>query len=572
MAQFFTDFSEYTTGVAASDWTEVGSASNQSNTVETAVPAVSFGGQGLNFVLSGGDQTVLTWDEVDSLSADVDIVGRFHTTDATGSQMRIIARNSGADGSETHYALVDDAGANQIQIVEFTNGNSGANLDTAAFTSVSSTYYWMRFRVNGATQKGKIWADGDVEPEAWMVEATDATITAAGRQGIGAFTSSGTKYWDVFSVATAGDRAKMPARTIPTFVEEHSVPLVNGDFETGDFTGWDLAVGTALIETTNAITGTYSAEGGSNEVSTQIDQQILTSAIGVTDADIDNGKAYLEFTANAYSDPADTEDELRLFTTFLTGADAQIGLHTRDGDGNYSAITPIGYTMLIPPLTRKINFGVVFTRRAGSENNGIVDDLAARVIINTDPIIDLPFSSLDAETTDGWLLDSGSGSLLTDNTRTPAEGTSFFKHNAADGVFRQRFALTDFFTDSELDAGILQIIFQHSRASFSNDDKSQVGFQFRDSAEAAVGGNLYGPLHTVAPGLQSVDDITSWRECAHMETIPATARYVDLLMHFDRFDGSNSDGYIDDIKIHVIALANPSPPANDSRAFFFFSP
>jgi len=140
MAQYSTDFSEYTTGQAASDWTEVDAASNQSNTVETSVPAVSFGGKGLNFVLSGNDQTVLTWDEVDSLDADVEVLGRFHSTNMTGSQMRMVLRNSGADGSNTHYALMDDATANELQIYEWTSGTP-AELASTYFTTASNTYY-----------------------------------------------------------------------------------------------------------------------------------------------------------------------------------------------------------------------------------------------------------------------------------------------------------------------------------------------------------------------------------------------------------------------------------------------
>ena len=46
----------------------------------------------------------------------------------------------------------------------------------------------MRFRVQGTTARGRLWADGvQDEPAAWQIEATDSTLSAPGRIGFFGF-------------------------------------------------------------------------------------------------------------------------------------------------------------------------------------------------------------------------------------------------------------------------------------------------------------------------------------------------------------------------------------------------
>lgn len=55
---------------------------------------------------------------------------------------------------------------------------------TSTFTMSTSTFYYIRFRVQGTNLYGKFWASGSAEPAAWGLTTTDSSITGAGNFGI----------------------------------------------------------------------------------------------------------------------------------------------------------------------------------------------------------------------------------------------------------------------------------------------------------------------------------------------------------------------------------------------------
>jgi hypothetical protein len=52
-----------------------------------------------------------------------------------------------------------------------------------AFTYSITTFYWMRFRIDGNILRASAWLDGTTEPF-WMMTAIDTSISAAGRYGV----------------------------------------------------------------------------------------------------------------------------------------------------------------------------------------------------------------------------------------------------------------------------------------------------------------------------------------------------------------------------------------------------
>jgi hypothetical protein len=79
----------------------------------------------------------------------------------------------------------------------------GASVASTSFAWSTNTYYWIRFRLDGTSLKGRIWADGGAEPGTWTLEATDSAIQGAG--WLGAFANNtGNSDFDFLSYATGG--------------------------------------------------------------------------------------------------------------------------------------------------------------------------------------------------------------------------------------------------------------------------------------------------------------------------------------------------------------------------------
>lgn len=213
MPNFFTTFEGYTLNQQPSDFTQRDGGANffvQSITGAT-------GGVGLEIPPASGDQ-VLTWDLVDNLSADVDILSRFRIPVLpTGNSLSIgiggRIDDAIVDGQyRTGYQCGQHCGLQWFDVQH--NGSTYSNVDTGVTVS-ANVWFCQRLRLNGSNIKGKIWDgnEGD-EPGAWNVEYTDSTKTAAGTQGFvfKRHPAAGQVYQvDMLAVATEGDIATFSA-------------------------------------------------------------------------------------------------------------------------------------------------------------------------------------------------------------------------------------------------------------------------------------------------------------------------------------------------------------------------
>jgi hypothetical protein len=70
-------------------------------------------------------------------------------------------------------------------------------LGSVACPACGSSNKWVRFRVEGTSLKARIWAEGDTEPTAWTLEATDDHITGAGWFGPVTYTNYVTRIREI---------------------------------------------------------------------------------------------------------------------------------------------------------------------------------------------------------------------------------------------------------------------------------------------------------------------------------------------------------------------------------------
>lgn len=212
MAIYFTDFSEYTTGVQPSDWTERWVTTDSTWTKEDDGGTGALGGARLQHVATVDGRRLLSWDDIDA-DADRDnseVLARVRSNSTSAAQNTIVIRGSGAAGSENGYQIRfrDGTALDLFKLVAGVATQIGTDIP---FTWIAQKWYWVRFRVNGSDLKIKVWdGDHEQEPAAWNRETTDTAITGDGWVGFGAFESTGTRSYDDIAIGTNGDTAAFP--------------------------------------------------------------------------------------------------------------------------------------------------------------------------------------------------------------------------------------------------------------------------------------------------------------------------------------------------------------------------
>jgi hypothetical protein len=225
VSTYSTDFSEYSTGSAPSDWTDRWDTS-WTTQVETATLLNSFGGNMLELAPSADTRKLVSWDDIDADANrdDVEILCRFQlngTAPPINAWLYLFGRGSGASASENSYQVY--VNYTDLYIAKYVSGASTA-LVNEAVSNFGSTYnrfeyddvpWWLRFRINGTSLKAKIWNEYMSEPALWQLEATDSSVTGTGWVGLGNFDSDGSKTVEVdyFAVGTNGDTVALPTAT-----------------------------------------------------------------------------------------------------------------------------------------------------------------------------------------------------------------------------------------------------------------------------------------------------------------------------------------------------------------------
>ena len=204
MGQYSITFAGETTGAAPVGFTARWTTTGQTWAVRAA--AADLGGKRLEHTRTTTARRAYSWDTPGS-AADAEILVRWRSTSNATDQIWLTLRGSGAAATEGGYVFRNTS-SSSIRIEKYISGTGTLIGSAATYQIAANKWYWVRFRVNGTTQKIKIW-DGDIEPEpsAWTIERTDSAITAAGWAAVGNAAATGTRDYDELAVGTAGDSA-----------------------------------------------------------------------------------------------------------------------------------------------------------------------------------------------------------------------------------------------------------------------------------------------------------------------------------------------------------------------------
>lgn len=198
MALVETLFSEYSDGTPA-DWTDYWSTGDLAATIESnASGDVKFGTKWLKYETNAPDRSVLTWDDLGSMS-DVSVIAKVRIgASAETNGIRLYLRVGGADTTEDSYHL--EISPSTFKIAKYVSGSS-VSLQSGLFQFSANAEYWIKFQAIGTALKAKIWNASSIEPYDWNLETTDSSH-ASGYVGIGAYDLNQDFYLDYFGADT----------------------------------------------------------------------------------------------------------------------------------------------------------------------------------------------------------------------------------------------------------------------------------------------------------------------------------------------------------------------------------
>lgn len=222
MAQFYTDFSEYTpdSDITNEDWSII----DGSGTYTIREQSGDYYVEGENVDDNPG--STLIWDGKNG--ADIEIVAQLRYSGSGDILIGPVTRwSSGFDGYggqvEVNTALnYEEEGIYRISgSTRFTEANQ--------FEANIPASFWIRFRTNGDSLQYKKWEDGSSEPSSWTLSVTDSVLSS-GETGIHAIDISSYELAE-FGVGTDGDTAPTePVDTGQTFsqsLDESIYPVQN---------------------------------------------------------------------------------------------------------------------------------------------------------------------------------------------------------------------------------------------------------------------------------------------------------------------------------------------------------
>lgn len=206
MTIYTTDFSEYTIGVNLSDWTDFWSVGNNTYYAQTNSGDWKVGTKHCDFQQTADSRKAITWDDIGSVN-DTDIITKINAnTFTSGDGARVFSRVSGTSGSENSYHI--NVRSQDILLGKYVSGVSSI-LVSKAWTYANNANYWVRFQVNSTALKVKIWAEDVIEPNDWLIDTTDSSLSS-GYCGFGGYPSTVDFEIDYFSCGTSTDDAVFP--------------------------------------------------------------------------------------------------------------------------------------------------------------------------------------------------------------------------------------------------------------------------------------------------------------------------------------------------------------------------
>jgi len=245
MSQYATDFSEYTSGSAPTDWT---ARFDDTSAWSVESDATGEGGKVLQCRPTAALRSLLSWNAIDSDSerADCEIFMRvrFPTT-LTTVEMLAAIRATGEESTTSMYR--HGPRPSEIAMTLYDNGTYGAVISTTStsqigYTLATGVFYNFLIQVRGTSHKLRTWVAGSTEPTTWLFNSTNTTVSGLGWVGLFRL-REGPSDVDFFSVGTGTDSAsRVPiAQTIPASVTINDSAFEPGKSITGTYANYAIA-------------------------------------------------------------------------------------------------------------------------------------------------------------------------------------------------------------------------------------------------------------------------------------------------------------------------------------------
>lgn len=313
--------------------------------------------------------------DVDDGRNNVDIIVRLRvSTISTSSLAGVAIRSTGTDNASITNYSCRLYGPDKLRIYKTINGTLTLLSNVSSGISfVGNTLYYMRFRVNGSSLQAKVWAGALVDqPESWLIDITDTSITGPGSAGFFGVGASTAMAFSEIAIATNGD--------VPSFVADTTPPVLSSP--TGTVASSTTASGTVTTDEGNGVLYFYASTNATESAATvkaSGNTQPISSAglknvvfVGLTPAttyfahyvhtDAANNDSARVSSGTSFTTPAPdvTAPTLSAPTALETGAtSAVLGVTTDENNGElYVVIT----TSASPPTDDQI--------RAGQNNFG----------------------------------------------------------------------------------------------------------------------------------------------------------------------------------------------------------
>lgn len=168
------------------------------------------------------------------------------------------------------------------------------------------------------------------------------------------------------------------------FLEYEFLPIVNGDAESGDMTGWTIIDPGVYAATSPAFTnqtetpyeGSYIFYGGDSDAFSKVSQEVQIPSSFDSYIDASNARLDLSWYQGSY----DGSDEAEVSYEFLDSVGNSIGGEVSNGlFATQEGWHKRSYEIPIPSGARSVIFYMIYNRTSGSNNNGYIDKIEAVV-------------------------------------------------------------------------------------------------------------------------------------------------------------------------------------------------
>ena len=328
--------------------------------------------------------------DADRANAEVLVKIRINSTAGSLSTIGAAVRVTGSSSTSAQGYLCTVFGASQLRLNKYVSDQSTVILHTTAAGSTPvavDTWYWLRFRANGSSLKGKLWADGSAEPGAWAFDVTDSDIPGAGAVGMGHLGNDYVQDFAEIAIATNGETATFSADTTAPNLSAQSGTTASSTTATGAVTT-DEDNGTLyFLATTNATESAATVKAGGATGGT-----LAISSTGVKNINVSGlTPATVYYLHYVHRDAAGNDSERVSSASFTTSSADSTEPTLSSATG-----TQTGGTTATIEVTTNENNGVVYAVvtnsatapsaaqiRAGQNHTGGAAAFASNQIVST---------------------------------------------------------------------------------------------------------------------------------------------------------------------------------------------